>query len=309
MKAQRISSVLVHLALVAAAGQVAFAGSHTWDVNELFSNTDGTIQFVELKEKGGGEFETGVGNQLLRSNAVTYDIQNNVVAPTSFKFLLFATQAFADLPGAPTPDEIIPDHFINTSGDTIIYGPPYDTLTFGAGALPTDGIHSLRPGGTNPVNTPTNYAGQVGSVDASPPPPPAVPDGSALTVPMTVVALDSTGSSLSIRWDTSTCTGATNHHIIYGEGSMLPGSPGGTFGVRGSKCSIGSSSPFIWNSVPDAADGTGLLWWVLVAVNASGIEGSWGLDGAGAERVGPGPGGSSGVCGVTVKNVTNSCGN
>ncbi len=307
MRAQKISSVLILLVLFAAAGQVAFAGAHTWDVVELFSNADGTIQFVELREVGGGDFETGVGNQLLRSNAVTYDILNNVAAPTGFKFLLFATSDFALLPGAPTPDETIPDNFINLNGDSIRYGPPYDFLTFGPGALPTNGILSLRKGGGTGVNSPTNYAGDTGSVDASPPPPPAVPDGTGVTTPLTVVALDSTGSSLSLSWDTSTCTGADEHHIVFGEGSMLPASPGGTFGVTGSVCSI-SSSPFTWNSVPAATDGTRLLWWVMVVDDGTGIEGSWGLDSAGNERIGPGPGGSSGVCGVTSKQVTNVCG-
>ncbi|MFP6607219.1 MAG: hypothetical protein VCC19_11635, partial [Myxococcota bacterium] len=40
----------------------ALAGIHTWDVNEVFSNADGTIQFVELWEAAGGAGEVNVGN-------------------------------------------------------------------------------------------------------------------------------------------------------------------------------------------------------------------------------------------------------
>lgn len=125
---------------------------------------------------------------------------------------------------------------------------------------------------------------------------------------MTVVPLDSTGSSLSISFDTTSCSGAANNHIIYGQGSQLPSAPGGAFGLTGSVCGIGATSPFIWNSVPDATDGSGLIWWLIVARNASGVEGSWGEDGAGSERIGPGANGSSAQCGVTTKDVSNTCG-
>ena len=48
---------------------IASAGIHTWDVNEVFSNSDGTIQFVELWESAGGADETGVGNGTITSAA------------------------------------------------------------------------------------------------------------------------------------------------------------------------------------------------------------------------------------------------
>ena len=45
----------------------AHAGIHTWDVGEVFSNADGTIQFVELVEAGGGNGETGVSGGTIPS--------------------------------------------------------------------------------------------------------------------------------------------------------------------------------------------------------------------------------------------------
>jgi hypothetical protein len=168
---------------------------------------------------------------------------------------------------------------------------------------------SFNDGAIIAANSPTNYAGQTGSVDANPPPaPPAVPDGTDGSAPMDVTPLDMAATSVSIDWDVSTCSGATEHHIIYGEGSQLPASPGGVFGVTGSACAIGAP-PFIWNPTPTAGDGSGLIWWLVVVVDpGSGTEGSWGLDSDGLERLGPGASGSSGECGVTVKSITNTCG-
>jgi hypothetical protein len=52
---------------------------------------------------------------------------------------------------------------------------------------------------------------------------------------------------------------------------------------------------------------TGWLWWLVVATEGAAAEGSWGREGSGAERQGPGPGGSSGVCGIAAKCLVNTC--
>lgn len=299
------------IGLFALAGQNALAGGHTWRINEIFSNTDGTIQFIEMKEIGGGAFETATNGNRITSNTKSFTLTSNVVSPTSFKHILFGTAAFAALSGAPTPNYIIPANFFSVSGDTVSYI-PYDNpgfLSFVAGELPTDGIQSLNRGdGTEivtDINSPTNYAGVTGSVDLSPSPP-GVPDGAGGGTPMTVQALDLAGTQLSVDWDAATCSGATDHRIIYGEGSDLPIAPGGVFGVTGSVCGIGAP-PYIWDPAPSAADGSGLIWWIVVVGDGT-KEGPWGDDSSGAERIGPGPAGSSGQCGVTTKSLSNACG-
>jgi len=306
----------VTLSLLAAcllASPCAFGGAHTWDVNEVFSNADGTIQFVELREGNGTPGEVNVNGVAMRSlnfPAHTLMLVNgSIAAPTTNKFLLGGTAAFAALPGAPPLDFTIPNGFLRLgTADSVSYGPPYDTLAVPAGSLPLDGINAYRRGGTTGPNSPTNYAGTSGSVNANPPPqPPGVPDGTGGSQPMLVTPLVLDGSSLSIAWDTSVCTDDSQHHIIYGNGSMFPASPGGAFGVLGSVCSMGGTSPFVWNSVPTAADSTGILWWVI-AVTSGTTEGSWGTDSAGTQRLGPGTGGSSGQCSVTALSTTNACG-
>ena len=50
----------------------ALAGIHTWDVNEVFSNADGTIQFVELWESQGFTSEVGVGDGPISSDTQSF---------------------------------------------------------------------------------------------------------------------------------------------------------------------------------------------------------------------------------------------
>jgi len=155
-----------------------FGGAHTWRVNELFSNADGTIQFVELKECCGGAGETFVAGLQVKSQSapgLAFTFPANLVGPTSNKTILLATAGFAALPGAPVPNHIIASNFFSPNGDTVSYH-IYDTMTFTAGQLPTDCVNSLNDvGGTNVVgpNTPTNYTfpgGTPPSVDCDPKP-------------------------------------------------------------------------------------------------------------------------------------------
>ena len=124
---------------------------------------------------------------------------------------------------------------------------------------------------------------------------------------MTVAATTLDGATLQVSFDARSCTNAANNHILYGQRSGLPTTPGGTFTLLGSVCGIGSASPYVWDRTPLSDDGSGLIWFLMVATDASNVEGSWGLDSRGFERNGPGNGGASGTCAV-VKSVDNKCG-
>ncbi|MCB9852295.1 MAG: hypothetical protein H6819_04305 [Phycisphaerales bacterium] len=156
----------VAIALLASA-TLAYAGGHTWRVSEVFSNADGTIQYVEVTEAFGGAAEAGTAGHAVTSNTKSFTIPSNVTPPTTFRKLLIATPAFAALPGAPTPDYVLPAGsvpFFSPAGDSVRYV-PLDTFTFGAGVVPTDGILSLNRDGSVGCNTPENYAGDVGFVN------------------------------------------------------------------------------------------------------------------------------------------------
>ncbi len=135
--------------------------------------------------------------------------------------------------------------------------------------------------------------------------PPVVPDGSGGPA-MTVAKNNPAGSSLLLTWDEASCAGPFGHRVIYGGGSQFPSSHLGVFGMRGTVCA--ASSPYLWNAPPTTIDPSGLVWWIVVASDAGGVEGSWGTNGAGDERNGPGPGGSSGSCGSLGKSLSNTCG-
>jgi plastocyanin len=134
--------------------------------------------------------------------------------------------------------------------------------------------------------------------------PPPVPDGTFGT-PMTVQSSDP--AVLILDWDVYTCTPQDQHQILYGGGSQLPTLPGGTFGLLGSRCGLGSTGKTEWTDAPHpSVDSSGLLWWLLVAYDGS-VEGSWGRGSDGVERNSPFPGGVSGQCGNFTKDLGNTC--
>lgn len=301
---QQFGKTLAALVLLGLAGFVpGHAGGHTWRVKEIFSNADGTVQFIEVWEAFGGAGETATAGHSITSNGDSFAIPSNVAAPTSFRSLLFGTQGFADL-NVVTPDYIIPANFLSTAGDTISYTPLH-SVTFGPGQLPTDGSMSLDANLVVVVNSPQNYAGDMGSVVLGMPPP-GVPATGAN--PLTVQKLQSDGSSLNVAYDTATCSGNEDHQLLFGFGSSLPTSPGGVFGLAGASCVL-TANPFEWLAVPNPAiDPSRLLWFLIQATDGTATEGSWGKDGNGAERQGVGVNGSSDQCGMTDKALSNSCG-
>jgi hypothetical protein len=153
----------------------AAASFHLWDITEVYSNADGSVQFVELFDPFNGEGFTA--GEFLKSNSTTYTVPTNLDPDaignpnpnTANHYMLFATPAFASQLGAVQPDFVLPAaNFLSTVADTINWA-NVDTFTYGAGVLPTDGLHSLNEpwGGdarTVALNSPTNFHGQVGSV-------------------------------------------------------------------------------------------------------------------------------------------------
>ena len=125
---------------------------------------------------------------------------------------------------------------------------------------------------------------------------------------MTATKLDPLGSQILVDWDTSSCGDNASHVLIYGEGSGLPSALGQTYASTGAECDVGALAPFTWIGAPTAADGSGLIWWLMLVDDQAGTEASWGKDATGAERDGPGFQGSSGLCAATDKDLTNTCG-
>lgn len=152
------------------------AGSHLWDIVEVFSSSDGSIQFIELEECCGAANETQLDDKTVTSTAtgkVLTFTSNLPPNSTAHAHLLLATQAFADMPGAATPDYIIASNFLSVVAEPapgIEYW-NYDDFIFSAGMLPLNGkdsLHRTEFGYAAGPNSPTNFAEESGSVDACP---------------------------------------------------------------------------------------------------------------------------------------------
>jgi hypothetical protein len=157
-------ALLVALALLGLCPGAAIAGIHTWDVGEVFSNADGTIQFVEFVEAGGGNFETGISGGSTSSNAgpKSFSWSGAAVSGTAFKRYLVGSQTFANLTGAPPVDAIMPlsvlPFYFQPASDTVNFI-AYDSCVFSA--IPTNGVGSrnCETNANQTQNSPTNYAG------------------------------------------------------------------------------------------------------------------------------------------------------
>src|SRR5215468_9235344 len=104
---------------------VTWATFHTYQIQQIFSNADGSIQFVVLHEVlglNGQEFL--VGHSLFATPAMgmtqQFPFPSNLPSDnTAGTHVLIATQGFAAL-GIVTPDYVVPNGFFPLSG-TINY--------------------------------------------------------------------------------------------------------------------------------------------------------------------------------------------
>jgi hypothetical protein len=178
--------------VIASAVSPVLADSHLWVIKEVFSNADGTIQFIEMHVPLDDSDETYISGKWVRSTSTTNQFtfpSNLPPGSSSYAHILLATVDFAALPGAPIPDHIISDAFFDNDADTIeyyIYGNA--VLSFSSGELPLDGIKSLDRSGSTGRNSPTNFAGDSGSVDARGGPLPAASEWGLLSMAVLLLA-------------------------------------------------------------------------------------------------------------------------
>jgi hypothetical protein len=151
------------------AASAAFAMFHLFQIEQLYSNADGSVQFIVLHESGGTNGENlWAGNALTSTHAGASKVfpfaMNLPNSATAGRRVLIATQGFAAL-GLVTPDYVIPNGFLPTDGGTVNYAGA-DQWTYAS--LPTDGGNAINRNGVAIPNVATNFAGQTGSVAAPP---------------------------------------------------------------------------------------------------------------------------------------------
>ena len=162
------------VALFAAGAAAEF---HTFQIDELYSNADGTVQYVVLHESAGMNGENLLHGQRLTSTSVsgtqTLLFPANLPggscgnytcsdSPTANKRVLIATAGFAAL-GLIVPDYVILNGFLAVGGGTVNYA-FVDQMTYAT--LPTDGVTALYSDGTKRQNLAKNFAGATATVTA-----------------------------------------------------------------------------------------------------------------------------------------------
>jgi serralysin len=139
---------------------------HLYRINEIFSNADGSVQFIELTSTSDFENQWAGHTITASQGGVTHSFNFPIDLPseaTGNTSVLIATQGFADL-GIVTPNYIVPAGFLFTSGGALNFASA-DVVTYTA--LPTDGTHSINRSGVSATATPTNFSGATGQLPST----------------------------------------------------------------------------------------------------------------------------------------------
>jgi hypothetical protein len=160
------SLAVLALLFFASVGQAAF---HNFRIEQIYTNADGSVQFVVLHEAFGGNGENmWSGRSLVATptggSARTFTFLADLPNTTANRRVLVATPGFAAL-NIVTPDFTMPAGFVPMGGGSLNYAGVH-TVNFGP--LPTDGVNAINVNGTPIPNVATNFAGQTGSVQPGP---------------------------------------------------------------------------------------------------------------------------------------------
>jgi hypothetical protein len=153
-------------ALIAGAAR---ANHHSFVIDSIYSNADGAVQYVVLRETQGVPAQNvWAGNTFTSTRAgvtKTFPFPANLPAnTTSNKRVLLATQGFAAL-NLVAPDYVLPSQFLATDGGTLNYA-GVDQVTYAA--LPTDGVNAISGAGAIVPNVAINFAGAAAVVPPLP---------------------------------------------------------------------------------------------------------------------------------------------
>src|SRR5437016_11360501 len=153
--------------ICAAAMLLAIGGgaraSSLWQINEIYSDADGSVQFIELITASGGQ-QFVAGHTMTSSQGATthtLNVTTDLPGDSANKTFLIGTQGFAAL-NVVTPDYVVPNGFLFTDGGTLNWGGGADVVS--DAALPTDRRLSINRVGATAINSPTNFAGVTGTI-------------------------------------------------------------------------------------------------------------------------------------------------
>ena len=182
------SPLALAASLLLVAAPIARANFHFWDIQEIYSNADGSIQFIEFFTASGGQEVLGT-HTLASTGATTFTFPSNLPvgqahpgggtypASTAGQTFLVGTSNLGTLFGV-TPDYIISANFLSTgAGRLVNFSGGTDVVNLdnsGANSpLPTDGVRSLNGVTSNATATvstlnaqatPTNFFGSTATI-------------------------------------------------------------------------------------------------------------------------------------------------
>ncbi len=138
---------------------VASAAS-TFQIEGIYSNADGAVQYVVLRETAGADGQQALSGGTLsithRGFTKVFTFPTDLPSSaTANRRVLIASQGLAAL-GIIAPDYVFPNQFLATDGATLAFF-GVDQVTYGP--LPTDGIDAIDRAGATIPNSATNFAG------------------------------------------------------------------------------------------------------------------------------------------------------
>ena len=144
-------------------------------IDQIYSNADGTVQFIVVLDTGGSDCDSGeaawAGQTLVSTGPgpqKTFVFPTNLpTCRTSGRHILIATEGFAAL-GLVAPDFIIPNGFLQLPNGSVNLG---NVAGAAYTALPSDGVMAINRRGMPIQNVAKNLAGASASVVPSNPPP------------------------------------------------------------------------------------------------------------------------------------------
>ena len=198
-------------AVVALFAQSANATFHLWQIAEIYSNANGTVQYIELTTTAGGQQFVGGHQVTVLQNGAThlFTLPSDLPGDTTNHKFLIGTEGFASL-GVVTPDYVVPNGFLFQPNGIVDFA-GVDVVTYNP--LPSDGVSALNHAGNIVVNAPTNFAGATGRIGAQQ----ASPQCTLSAVPAIVSAGASSTlnascnpAATSYEWSGGTCAGLTS---------------------------------------------------------------------------------------------------
>jgi hypothetical protein len=149
----------------------AHAAFHLFRIDQVYSNADGTVQYVVMRESIGANGEHLWSQQELETTNAAgvrkeFRFPSNLPSSsTARRSVLIATPGFAAL-GLVAPDYTIPDRFIPTDGGRLQFASGVDEIQLRP--LPSDGVTAVNRSGVPIPATPRNFADATASMGALP---------------------------------------------------------------------------------------------------------------------------------------------